>query len=55
MKVLIIEDEKSLAEMVADRLRREKYSVDISFDGEDGSMNFPYVKVKNGDKFKLNK
>ena len=39
MKVLIIEDEKSLAEMVADRLRKEKYSVDISFDGEDGLYN----------------
>ena len=33
MKILIVEDEKSLAELVADRLRKEKYTVDISFDG----------------------
>ena len=39
MKVLIIEDEKSLAELVADRLRKEKYTVDISFDGDEGLYN----------------
>ena len=39
MKVLIVEDEKSLAELVADRLRKEKYDVDVSYDGEDGLYN----------------
>ncbi len=39
MKILIVEDEKSLAELVADRLRKEKYTVDISFDGDEGLYN----------------
>lgn len=36
MRILVVEDEKSLAELVANRLKKEKYSVDISLDGEDG-------------------
>lgn len=39
MRILIVEDEKSLAEIVADRLKKEKYVVDISLDGEDGLYN----------------
>ena len=39
MRVLIVEDEKSLAELVANRLKKEKYQVDISLDGEDGLYN----------------
>ncbi|MBR3161609.1 MAG: response regulator transcription factor [Bacilli bacterium] len=39
MRILVVEDEKSLAEIVADRLKREKYVVDISLDGEDGLYN----------------
>lgn len=39
MRILVVEDEKSLAEIVADRLKREKYIVDISLDGEDGLYN----------------
>ena len=39
MRILIVEDEKSLAEIVADRLKKEKYIVDISLDGEDGLYN----------------
>lgn len=39
MRILIVEDEKSLAELVANRLRKEKYIVDISLDGEDGLYN----------------
>ena len=39
MRVLIVEDEKSLAELVANRLKKEKYTVDISLDGEDGLYN----------------
>ena len=39
MRILIVEDEKSLAELVANRLKKEKYIVDISLDGEDGLYN----------------
>lgn len=36
MRILIIEDEFNLADAVACMLRKEKYIVDISTDGEDG-------------------
>ena len=39
MRILIVEDEESLADLVAARLKKEKYSVDISNDGEDGLYN----------------
>ena len=39
MRVLLVEDEYSLAELVANRLKKEKYLVDISLDGEDGLYN----------------
>ena len=39
MRILIVEDEESLAELVANRLKKEKYSVDISNDGEEGLYN----------------
>lgn len=39
MRILVIEDERSLAELVADRLKKERYVVDISYDGEDGLYN----------------
>ena len=39
MRILVVEDEKSLAEIVSDRLKKEKYVVDISLDGEDGLYN----------------
>ena len=39
MRILIVEDEKSLAELVSNRLKKEKYSVDISLDGEEGLYN----------------
>ncbi len=39
MRILIVEDEESLAELVANRLKKEKYVVDVSFDGEDGLYN----------------
>lgn len=39
MRILIVEDEKSLADLVANRLKKEKYSVDISLDGEEGLYN----------------
>ncbi len=36
MRILIVEDENSLADLIANRLEKEKYLVDISNDGEDG-------------------
>lgn len=36
MKVLIIEDEYNLADVIASRLKKEKYVVDIEVDGEEG-------------------
>lgn len=36
MKILIIEDEKSLANALAHILKKQNYSVDISYDGIDG-------------------
>ena len=39
MRILIVEDEKSLAELVANRLKKEKYIVDMAYDGEEGLYN----------------
>lgn len=39
MRILIVEDECRLAELVANRLKKEKYTVDISLDGEEGLYN----------------
>ena len=39
MRILIVEDETALAELVAERLRRDHYIVDISNDGEEGAYN----------------
>ena len=39
MRILIVEDEESLAELVANRLKKEKYIVDVSLDGEEGLYN----------------
>lgn len=39
MRILIVEDEYNLADVIASRLRKEKYSVDISNNGEDGLDN----------------
>ena len=39
MRILIVEDEYKLADVVASRLRKENYEVDISTDGEDGLYN----------------
>ncbi|MBR2138670.1 MAG: response regulator transcription factor [Bacilli bacterium] len=36
MRVLIVEDEYNLAEIISTKLKNEKYDVDISIDGEDG-------------------
>lgn len=39
MRLLIVEDEEALADLVAARLKKEKYVVDVSYDGEDGLYN----------------
>lgn len=39
MRILIIEDEYTLADVISSRLQKEKYTVDISLDGEDGLYN----------------
>ena len=35
MRILIIEDEFNLADVIASRLKKEKYAVDIICDGEE--------------------
>ena len=39
MRILIVEDEKNLADVVASSLKKEKYNVDVSYDGEEGLDN----------------
>ena len=39
MRILVVEDEAALAELVAQRLTKERYTVDISNDGEEGLFN----------------
>lgn len=36
MRILVVEDEYKLADLIGARLKKENYSVDISLDGEDG-------------------
>jgi len=38
MRVLIVEDEFSLADTISDRLKEEGYAVDIAYDGNDGFL-----------------
>lgn len=38
MRILIIEDEFNLADVISSRLKKEKYAVDILCDGEEGLM-----------------
>ena len=39
MRILIIEDEFNLADVIASRLKKEKYAVDIICDGEEGLIS----------------
>ena len=39
LRILIVEDEYKLAEIIATKLRKEKYNVDVSLDGEEGLDN----------------
>ncbi len=36
MRILVVEDEEAIADVIATKLRALKYEVDTSFDGEDG-------------------
>jgi DNA-binding response OmpR family regulator len=36
MRILVVEDEKSLADIIKKGLEEEKYSVDVAYNGEDG-------------------
>lgn len=36
MRILVVEDERALAELVEKRLTKEHYTVDVAYDGEDG-------------------
>lgn len=38
MRILIIEDEPSLTDVLESRLKKEKYLIDVSHDGEDGLL-----------------
>ena len=39
MRILVVEDEETIADIIATKLRKEKYEVDTSYDGEDGLYN----------------
>ncbi len=39
MRILVIEDESSLAEIISTKLKHEKYEVDVCLDGEEGLYN----------------
>lgn len=37
MRILVVEDEKKLSDIIETSLKKEKYSVDTAYDGLDGS------------------
>lgn len=39
MRILVVEDEKNIADAIKTRLEKEKYTVDISNDGDEGEYN----------------
>lgn len=39
MRILVVEDEEAIADVIATKLRQEKYEVDTSFDGKEGLYN----------------
>lgn len=39
MRILLVEDEYSLSDLIVTRLKKEKYEVDASYDGEEGLYN----------------
>lgn len=36
MRLLVIEDERKIARVITESLKREKYAVDVAYDGEEG-------------------
>lgn len=36
MRILVVDDEKKIAELIENRLKKEGYVIDLAFDGEDG-------------------
>lgn len=46
LRILIVEDEYSLADIIASRLRKERYSVDISNNGEEG-LDYALTDIYN--------
>lgn len=44
MKILVVDDEVKLADALGELLRRNKFIVDVVYDGEGG-----YFYAKNGD------
>ena len=45
MKILIIEDEYNLADIIKDRLVKEKYTVNICVDGVEVTLNMKNQQV----------
>lgn len=39
MRILVVEDEKSLSDIIVDLLKKEHYTVDVAYDGEAGLDN----------------
>lgn len=39
MRILVVEDEYKIADIISSRLKEEKYTVDTSLDGEEGLYN----------------
>ena len=39
MRILVVEDEEAIADVIATKLKEKKYVVDVSLDGEDGLYN----------------
>ncbi len=39
MRILVVEDEEVIADVISTKLKKEKYEVDVSLDGEDGLYN----------------
>ena len=39
MRILVVEDEETIADIIATKLRHEKYEVDTCYDGEEGLYN----------------
>ena len=40
MRLLLVEDEKRMADAIAELLRMENYDVDVFYDGEEGADAF---------------